>query len=209
VPELSPRKLPRQARSRATFEAIVDACARLLRERPLAEITTNHIARRAGVGIGSLYEFFPNREAVLGVLLERRLARLLADVQRDVAAARALDGAAAVDLLLRRLVESVSAERDLFRVLLREAPELGELPNVRRARAAFFAFGGVGARAERNWLVSRMVANAVLELAFLDAPAGRRERLVRELVALVQRMLLDVRPGGSARAPAGARSTSR
>jgi AcrR family transcriptional regulator len=207
VPELSPRKLPRQERSRATFEAILDACARLLSERPLAGITTNHIARRAGVGIGSLYEFFPNREAILGVLLERRLARLLEGVQRDVAAARALDGASAVDLLLRRLVDAVRAERELFRVLLREAPALGELPDVRRVRAACFEFGRVSARAERNWLVSRMVANAVLELVLLDAPAARRERLVRELVALVQRML-EVKPGGRARARAAARSTS-
>jgi AcrR family transcriptional regulator len=204
VPELSPRKLPRQARSRATFEAIVDACARLLRERPLREITTNHIAKRAGVGIGTLYEFFPNRDAVLGVLVEQRLSRLLQTVEVGVAEALALDARGAVDRLVRRLVEAVAAERDLFRVLLREAPALGELESVRRARAAFYeagrfrvrGSGAVGGSAKLphpeadSWLISRMLANAVLEIAFLDAERSpRRELLVRELVRLVHRMV--------------------
>lgn len=194
--DLSPRKLPRQERSRATFDALLDASARLLRERPLAEITTNHIARRAGVGIGSLYEFFPNREAILAVLLERRLAGLLGEVEASVAEALRLDARAAVDLLVRRLVAAVSAERDLFRVLLREAPKLGEQPNIRRLRAAFFGFGrGRGARQvlphpdADAWLISRMVANAVLEIALSNPPAPRREALVKELVRLVHRMV--------------------
>jgi len=210
VPELSPRKLPRQARSRQSFDAIVDACARLLRERPLREITTNHIAKRAGVGIGTLYEFFPNREAVLGVLVEQRLERLLETVEAGVREALALDARGAIDRLVRSLIDAVTAERDLFRVLVRDAPALGELASVRRARAAFYEagrFGGRGSgavgrtarlphRAADSWLISRMLANTVLEIAFLDDEDGddgprapRRELLVRELVRLLHRMV--------------------
>jgi AcrR family transcriptional regulator len=193
VRELAPRKLPRQERSRAPSDRLLAAAARLRAERPLAEITTNHIAERAGVGIGSLYEFFPNRDSVLATLLERRLERLLGEVRASVAEALALDRRATVELLVRRLVEAVTAERALFRVLLREAPHLGELSEIRRLRAAFFAFGGRGKLLPQpeadSWLISRMVANAVLEIALLDARAPRRELLVSELVRLLHRMV--------------------
>ncbi len=193
LPDLAPRKLPSQERSRATFDALLDACARLLSERPLAEVTTNHIARRAGVGIGSLYEFFPNRDSLLATLLERRLERLLREVRASVTEALALDRRATVELLVRRLVDAVTAERALFRVLLREAPHLGELPEIRRLRAEFFAFGGRGKTLPQpeadTWLISRMVANAVLEIALLDLGAPRRELLVGELVRLLHRMV--------------------
>ena len=49
--DFSPKKLPRQARSRVTFDAIVEACARLLVERGYGAVTTNHIAEAAGVSI--------------------------------------------------------------------------------------------------------------------------------------------------------------
>ena len=132
-------------------------------------------------------------------MLERRLARLLESVQASVAEALALDPHATIELLMRRLVDAVSAERELFRVLLREAPALGELPEIRRLRAAFFAFGGGrGKRGGRqvlpqpeadSWLISRMVANAVLEIALLDRRAPKRELLVTELIRLVRRMV--------------------
>ena len=77
-----PRKAPVQARSRATYEAILEAAARILEAEGLAGVTTNRVAERAGVSIGSLYQYFPAREAILAELVKRmRLemsARLIA-----------------------------------------------------------------------------------------------------------------------------------
>ncbi|MEO8602135.1 MAG: helix-turn-helix domain-containing protein, partial [bacterium] len=69
------RKRPRQARAHATFAVIVEAAARILVEAGARGMTTNAIAARAGVSIGSLYQYFPNRQAIVRALLERELAR--------------------------------------------------------------------------------------------------------------------------------------
>ena len=74
--DFTPKKLPKQARSRASFDAIIEASAQLLRGGTYEVLTTNHIAERAGVSIGTLYEFFPNKEAIIAQLAERRMKAL-------------------------------------------------------------------------------------------------------------------------------------
>lgn len=69
-----PRKHPRQRRSAQTVERILDAAARIFDERGYRGTTTNHVARDAGVSIGSLYQYFPNKDALLVGLAERHLA---------------------------------------------------------------------------------------------------------------------------------------
>jgi len=70
----SPRKLPVQARSRATVDAIIQAATYILTKVGWEGLTTNAIAERAGVNIGSLYQFFPNKEAVVAELQRRHAA---------------------------------------------------------------------------------------------------------------------------------------
>lgn len=70
----SPRKVPAQARSRATVDAIIQAATYILTKVGWAGLTTNAIAERAGVNIGSLYQFFPNKEAVIAELQRRHAA---------------------------------------------------------------------------------------------------------------------------------------
>ena len=70
------RRQPRQERARATVQAILEAAAELFAEHGYARTTTNKIAMRAGASIGSLYQYFPDKDAVL--------ERLLQDHHRDV-----------------------------------------------------------------------------------------------------------------------------
>ncbi len=67
----SPRKAPRQERSRALVEAIVEAGTRILVRQGREALTTNSVAAVAGVSIGSLYQYFPNREAIIAEVAER------------------------------------------------------------------------------------------------------------------------------------------
>lgn len=67
----NPRKTPVQARSRATVDAIIQASAYILEKHGWESLTTNAIAERAGVNISSLYQFFPNKEAVINELQRR------------------------------------------------------------------------------------------------------------------------------------------
>ena len=73
----APRKQPRQPRAQATTDAIVEAAARILESGEA--LTTNRTAEVAGVSIGSLYQYFPNKEAVLAALIRREDAQLNAE----------------------------------------------------------------------------------------------------------------------------------
>jgi AcrR family transcriptional regulator len=71
---LAPRKRPRQERSRATVDAIVQAAAYILVRDGLPRLTTNRIAERARVNVASLYQYFPNKGAILAELQQRHVA---------------------------------------------------------------------------------------------------------------------------------------
>jgi AcrR family transcriptional regulator len=199
VARLKPRKLPRQARSRASFGAILDGCARVLERGGYESLTTNRVAEAAGVGIGTLYDFFPNREAIVVALAEQRLARLAADVKDGLAAADCLDDYGAVDLLIRRIARAVAADRALYRVLLREARFVRDSPETRHALDSFFELGQLASRRARervalpdrpaDWLIGRVLAHAVLEIAWQARGEPSRERLTESLVRLTFRML--------------------
>jgi AcrR family transcriptional regulator len=78
---LAPRKLPQQTRSEATVEAVLGAAAQVFERYGYAAGTTNRIAERAGVSIGSLYQYFPNKDAILVELVHRHLAEGAAVLQ--------------------------------------------------------------------------------------------------------------------------------
>lgn len=65
---IQPRKTPQQARSRQTRDDILKATAHLLNRNPLGEVSTNHIAKKTGISIGTLYKYYPNKDAILADL---------------------------------------------------------------------------------------------------------------------------------------------
>lgn len=68
--DVNPRKIPRQARARATVEAIIVATAQLLTEQGFDVLTTARAAERAGVSVGSLYQYFPNKQALAAAVVD-------------------------------------------------------------------------------------------------------------------------------------------
>jgi AcrR family transcriptional regulator len=114
------RKAPRQARSRATIDAMLDAAAHILGERGWTGLTTNAVAETAGVSIGSLYQYFPNKLALIEAVRRRHFDEVLAVLR-----------AAADDRMTRRqrveaLVDGMIAVHSRYpaahRVLLEESP---------------------------------------------------------------------------------------
>jgi AcrR family transcriptional regulator len=76
-PPSAMRKAPLQARSRATIDAILDAAAHILGERGWSGLTTNAVADVAGVSIGSLYQYFPNKLALIEAVRQRHFEEVL------------------------------------------------------------------------------------------------------------------------------------
>jgi len=121
---ISPRKQPGQARSRALVEAILDATARVLVRRGLAGANTNAIAELAGVSVGSLYQYFPGKHALVAALHERHARELLAVIEREIASAPARSLAGTVRSLVRAVIEAHLVDPALHRVLETEAAGL-------------------------------------------------------------------------------------
>lgn len=95
------RKTPRQARARITFDAIIEAATQLLREGGLAALNTNAIAERAGVSIGSLYQYFPNKDALMVEMIRREQQSHVARLAAALPFVEALDLDETVHLLVQ------------------------------------------------------------------------------------------------------------
>ncbi len=122
-----PRKKPLQARAIATVEAITRATAHILVEHGYDALTTNHVAERAGVSIGSLYQYFPSKEALVGELLDDycdKMNALFADVFMR---SQALSPREVVRATIRAIYLAKHKEPELFQVLIQQLPRLGRL----------------------------------------------------------------------------------
>ncbi len=127
-PETRPRKAPRQDRARATVEAILAATARVLVKEGYDRASTNRIADAAGVSVGSLYQYFPSKEALVAALIEQHSASMLAFLER-MAATASLD-APMRDLVrevVQAMVDAHKVDPRLHRVLMEQVPRVGAL----------------------------------------------------------------------------------
>ena len=84
-PVISLRKAPTQARAQGTVDTILEASAQILQKEGEAALTTNRIAAHAGFSIGTLYQYFPNREAILAAMATREQAHILAKLEAVLA----------------------------------------------------------------------------------------------------------------------------
>ena len=216
-----PRKVPQQARSKATVEAILQATAYILIEDGYRSLTTNRVAERAGVNISSLYQFFPDKDALV-VELKRRHEDKTHEAMQAVLERHSRGGP---DALLRAMVESYVAAHAIDPALQRVlAEELPRLDADRRSAAAtacrssaahaFFApWQHMLPDPELSiWMVST-ICDAAVQRALSERPADLQSGLfVEELVFLLQRYLRrrpPARPVGTASPVSSAPSPAR
>ena len=134
-PQISSRKRPQQARSNDLVAAILEAAIQVLAQEGAARFTTTRVADRAGVSVGSIYQYFPNKAAILFRLQSdewQQTSRMLGDTLRD-ASRPPLER-------VRRLVHAfVKSECDeaAMRVALNDAaPLYRDAPEAHAVRAA-------------------------------------------------------------------------
>lgn len=122
---LDPRKCPRQARSAVTLDAIFEATLQVLLSAGPARLNTTRVAERAGVSVGTLYQYFPNKQALLHAVLERYLARLMEALE---AACNDHRGKAAEDMIeaaVKAYLQVKAQEPEISRALYIVAMDLG------------------------------------------------------------------------------------
>lgn len=124
---IKPKKIPSQARSRATVDAIIQAATYILTKVGWEGLTTNAIAERAGVNIASLYQFFPNKEAVIAELQRRHVADTRTDLLNVL---HALPDQPTLREALTMIIEMIVAEHRVAPALHKAIHE--ELPRTIR-----------------------------------------------------------------------------
>jgi AcrR family transcriptional regulator len=120
------RRIPQQARATERVELILTATAELLAEAGYARLTTNHVAKRAGVPVGSIYQYFPSKEALLIELCDRHTERVLTLLDEKIVGL----GAGPIPLAVRPFVQEMiwlhAEDPALHQVIYANAPLLGD-----------------------------------------------------------------------------------
>lgn len=173
-----PKKRPNQARSIATYDAIVVAGARVLGSRGYHALTTNHVADAAGVGIGSLYEYFPGKDAIVAAVAERMVDRVLRQLATNFLDVLAKPESGRTRALVGLIHDTVRRERALVAVFVAEVPYTRDLPAVRaitpRLHALSRALGShagvvIATETVSVHLLNNLISSTILQLV-LDPP---------------------------------------
>jgi AcrR family transcriptional regulator len=129
-PRTKPRKHASQERSRATVDALVEATARILVREGFDKASTNRIAEVAGVSVGSLYQYYPGKEALVVAVIDRHNRQIMQVVRRALAEVASQPIAKAVRRLVTVAIEAHRIDPKLHRVLAEQIPRTGALENV-------------------------------------------------------------------------------
>src|ERR1041384_7664357 len=131
----TPRKRPKQDRSRATVDSILQAAARVLVKRGFDGLTTNLVAETAGVSIGSLYQYFPNKAALVGALIERHVEGMTSLCLSELTRVARLPIAEAIRSVIEVMIRAHAAQPELHRVLTEQVPRVGRMAKLREIDA--------------------------------------------------------------------------
>lgn len=189
-------KKPKQARSQSTVEAILTAVTQIMDKDGAMGLTTNKIAEKAGVSVGSLYQYFKNKESIFEAILLRITEENLKSLEinlstrSDNSSIRQL-----VDLVVRAQFENVQRLGKLTSVLFQYAPQILSPNHFKKAdeRIVNFLLERIEQdqikvrpqnRAEAFFICSQAV-RGVIFMTFLQKPEDERQRIIEELIDMV------------------------
>ena len=194
--QLTPRRKPSQERSRDRVERILDATAALLIDTAADKITTAAIADTAGVPIGSVYQYFPNKLAILAELARRVMEEVDAKTASLIAADfGVLPWDQAIDRAIDATMEGYAEQPGYLQLLLsiRPTPEFRAITDESNQRvAAMLAFHPALQSLippDRIELVTRaaiQAANSLQDWALSEDDALRRNRIISEMKTLLK-----------------------
>lgn len=158
-PNISPKKLPRQRRAIATVDALIEAATYILSRDGLGGFTANKVAEKAGVNIASLYQYFPNKEALIFHLVQQTWTRQLERIA-PILARPGTDHAKKLRDFLREFFLTEAAEVDLRRALRNASVDLRETDE-------FKSLLSEGANLMKNFIAEAVRGEAPEDLQFV------------------------------------------
>lgn len=211
------RNRPKQSRSRATVSAILDAMIRVLDQEGYEAATTTRVAEVAGVSIGTLYQYFSNRDAILDGLQDRELSRAWEFMEAVLNQAHRFSERELARTVIRGLLDLYAAAPGLHRVLVIEGlrvtpPDRVHAFDVRMVSTirSFLVAGNLRVRRENLDAAAFVIfqsVRATMLARLLEAPANLDDdTLVEELTDLIVRYVVDESRG--VEQPASSGSTS-
>lgn len=187
------RKSPQQERSKHMVDRIVAAGRQVLVEHGYERATTNRVAEAAGISPGSLYQYFPNKEAVLAAVVEAYSTEIAEQLTAVVTEHLDRPPLELMRASYEGLLEILEANREYVRLMARELPRARVAPHVdqleRRISELVGAYLAVSRPTDRvkpavsAWLLVRMVEHLCVQWV-LEQPGFPRETLVDELMHL-------------------------
>lgn len=195
-----PRKSASQERSRATVDTLLAATARVLVREGYDRTSTNKIAEAAGVSIGSLYQYFPTKEALVAAVIERHNDEMMAVIRASFLQVGDMPVREAARVLVKVMLDAHRLEPKLHRVLVEQIPRVGNLDQLERIDQEACALVRMYLEAHRDELdvddldmaafVAVSSVEALTHLAVLRRPKLLDEpKFVEEVSRLVIRYL--------------------
>lgn len=147
---INPRKTASQERSRLTVASLLDATARILVREGFDKASTNRIAAVAGVSVGSLYQYFPSKEALVAALIDRHNQQVMGAVRGELAEALGKPVEDAVRRLVAIAVKAHRIDPKLHRVLSEQIPRVGRLEKMATFNREYFELFGAYLEGRRD-----------------------------------------------------------
>jgi AcrR family transcriptional regulator len=184
---IKPRKTPVQARSTLTVEAITEATIQVLLSHGTERLTTTRVAERAGVSVGTLYQYYPNKQSLMCALLDQKLERVSTAIEAACLAARGKSVGEMVRVVVERFVDAKMHRADISTALYKISEDVGGPEIVRRsglravkALQAMFATAPDTA-AKPDYFTVQVMFSAMAGATRFVLEAGASPAMVRKL----------------------------
>jgi AcrR family transcriptional regulator len=207
-PSVRPRKKPVQKRSQVTVDAIVEAAARVFVREGYPSATTNRIAELAGVSVGSLYEYFPNKASLLAALVGRQVENMMQVMNERLAEVKGGTLSQIVLAIARAAIEAHYQNIELNRLLIAGTPRVAHWRHIEQVsfsladliRDALAHLIAEPVRLEHAAFTAETIVESLLQRAILFAHRLPGYRLEEEIAGVLMGYLEPL--AGTSKVPA-------
>lgn len=204
------RKLPTQERARRTIAAIFEATAQIVASDGAEALSTNKVAQRAGVSIGTLYQYFPTKEAIVVAMIAQERLRVMSELQAMLISAvqhRRLDARSLLRERIRALLAALGTGSHLNRAMVRLAWHMDHYEQVAQAQREGTEHLAIALSRLKDpqlrtpspamlFVATRAVIGVIRAASLENSPLLDTRELEDELVRMVWRLVsVDERPG--------------